>query len=214
MVKTSGAEGASERVPDAPTMNGHREAIIAAASRLFAERGHRAVSVRDVADEAGVTHPLIYYYWASKDDLLAAVLEGSQQRMRRLPPEVTPAQAAALLAREALERNREYLLTLARALLDGTPSAEWPGGFPAVERLVALATAAAEPGDALEARTRVAAAVAQLFGWALVEDALLEMTGITADDRDRAREVLLACISDTVGPATGARDTPVGGGLG
>ena len=43
------------------------------AERLFAERGYRNVTVRDIADAAGVTHPLIYYYWGSKGSLLAAV---------------------------------------------------------------------------------------------------------------------------------------------
>ena len=59
-----------------------RALILQVAERLFAERGFRNVSVRDIADAAGVTHPLIYYYWGSKDGLLAAVTERSQARVR------------------------------------------------------------------------------------------------------------------------------------
>ena len=51
------------------------EQILAAADRLFGEQGYDAVSVRDVARAAGVNKPLVFYYFGSKEDLFARVLE-------------------------------------------------------------------------------------------------------------------------------------------
>lgn len=56
-----------------------RERIIAAASKLFYSEGVRAVSVDAVADKAGVTKRTLYYHFKSKDDLVAAYLEGRDQ---------------------------------------------------------------------------------------------------------------------------------------
>ncbi len=41
-----------------------------AARRLFAEHAIRAVSVRDVAKEAGVTHGLVHHYFGTKEQLI------------------------------------------------------------------------------------------------------------------------------------------------
>lgn len=46
-----------------------RERIMAAALRLFAERGYTAVSVEDIAEAAGVTKGAVYHWFADKDDL-------------------------------------------------------------------------------------------------------------------------------------------------
>lgn len=64
-------------------MAGHatstRDRIIAAANRLFYDDGIRSVSVDAVADKAGVTKRTLYYHFKSKDDLIAAYLEGRDQ---------------------------------------------------------------------------------------------------------------------------------------
>jgi AcrR family transcriptional regulator len=48
--------------------------LVRAASRLFAERGFRAVSMEDLAAEAGVSGPAVYRHFASKEALLANLL--------------------------------------------------------------------------------------------------------------------------------------------
>ena len=50
-----------------------REQLVAAAARLFAERGFAGVSVRTIAAEAGVNWSLVGYYFRGKDGLLAEV---------------------------------------------------------------------------------------------------------------------------------------------
>lgn len=56
-----------------------RDRILDAASKLFYGEGIRAVSVDAVAAKAGVTKRTFYYHFRSKDDLIAAYLEGRDQ---------------------------------------------------------------------------------------------------------------------------------------
>jgi len=52
---------------------GH-QALLAAASAQFAARGYHAVSIREIAAEAGVSLSALYHYYPSKQALLAALL--------------------------------------------------------------------------------------------------------------------------------------------
>lgn len=50
------------------------EAILAAAAELIAEQGYENLSMVGIAARAGITHTSIYRYFASMEDLLAALL--------------------------------------------------------------------------------------------------------------------------------------------
>ena len=52
----------------------NRRTIMAAAGRLFRERGFEAVTVAEVMKAAGLTHGGFYGYFKSKDELIAAAL--------------------------------------------------------------------------------------------------------------------------------------------
>jgi AcrR family transcriptional regulator len=56
-----------------------KDRIVAAANKLFYDEGIRSVSVDAVAEKAGVTKRTLYYHFKSKDDLIAAYLEGRDQ---------------------------------------------------------------------------------------------------------------------------------------
>ena len=58
-----------------------REQILRAAAQLFAERGSRSVGVDDVGAAVGVTGPAIYRHFASKDAMLAEMLEGISRHL-------------------------------------------------------------------------------------------------------------------------------------
>jgi AcrR family transcriptional regulator len=45
------------------------------ATRLFAERGYEATTLRDIADACGVSRSSLYHYVSSKEDLLAMLVE-------------------------------------------------------------------------------------------------------------------------------------------
>ena len=71
-----------------------RAQLVRAASRLFAERGFRAVSMEDLAAEAGVSGPAVYRHFSSKEALLAnllidvseQLLEGASRRANAATP--------------------------------------------------------------------------------------------------------------------------------
>jgi AcrR family transcriptional regulator len=50
-----------------------REELLAAAVRVFARKGYHTCRVSDIADEAGVSHGLVYHYFASKDEVLETI---------------------------------------------------------------------------------------------------------------------------------------------
>lgn len=100
-----------------------REAIIAAAMRVFAEKGFSQASNKDIADAAGITPGLIYHYFESKRALLKAIFEAhSPQRILHLLPEnaseIPPEQLLRWLAHQLLEIvEDERYLRLARIYL-------------------------------------------------------------------------------------------------
>src|SRR5678815_6090761 len=52
-----------------------RESLLEAARRLFLARGFAAVSIREIAAEAGATAAMIHYYFGDKLGLYRAMLE-------------------------------------------------------------------------------------------------------------------------------------------
>jgi TetR/AcrR family transcriptional regulator len=52
-----------------------RGEIVAAAERLFAERGFEAARLEDIATEVGIRRAAIFYYFSDKQELYAAVLD-------------------------------------------------------------------------------------------------------------------------------------------
>jgi len=50
--------------------------LIRAAGKLFEEKGYQGASVRDIADAVGMTSGSFFYHFATKEDVLFAVMEG------------------------------------------------------------------------------------------------------------------------------------------
>lgn len=54
-----------------------KQAILKTAARLFAARGFDATTTLQIAREAGVTEPLIYYHFKGKDDLFTRIIDAT-----------------------------------------------------------------------------------------------------------------------------------------
>lgn len=60
---------------------GARERLLCAALTLFNEKGYAAASVREIVEKAGVTKPVLYYYFGSKEGIYLELMETSYQIM-------------------------------------------------------------------------------------------------------------------------------------
>jgi AcrR family transcriptional regulator len=145
-----------------------RQAIAAAAARLFAERGYEQVAVSDVAREAEVSEQTVYNYFQTKDQLITDRDQPVQDELSRLIRE----RAAGTTPAAAI---RDFVLASVEGIRR-VPAGQWRGelGFlaaisPTVHRLAlemsdrhasALATAIAET-------EAVAPEIARLRGIAL-----------------------------------------------
>src|SRR5437763_3205187 len=69
----------SRRPKQVPPPGPKREAILRAATDVFAERGFFNAQVADVARVAGVAAGTVYLYFKSKDDLLVSIFERSMR---------------------------------------------------------------------------------------------------------------------------------------
>ena len=54
-----------------------KESILKTAARLFATQGFEATTTIQLAREAGVTEPLLYYHFKGKDDLFTRIIEAT-----------------------------------------------------------------------------------------------------------------------------------------
>ncbi len=50
-------------------MSGGRDSILRAAVELFAQRGYAGTSTREICEAAGITKPVLYYHFRSKENL-------------------------------------------------------------------------------------------------------------------------------------------------
>jgi AcrR family transcriptional regulator len=57
------------------TSEERRAAIVQSAIRLFAEKGFRGATTREIASAVGVTEPVLYQHFRTKHDLYSAIIE-------------------------------------------------------------------------------------------------------------------------------------------
>ena len=88
-------------LPRTPAQADKRDAILKAATRVFAQHGFFNAQVADVAREAGVAAGTVYLYFRSKDDLLVSVFD---RTMRDAIAEGKAALAGVKDPRERLRR--------------------------------------------------------------------------------------------------------------
>lgn len=61
-----------------------REKILKIATEMFSQKGYSACPVAEIVAGAGVTKPVLYYYFGSKEGLFRAILEEAQRRQEEL----------------------------------------------------------------------------------------------------------------------------------
>jgi len=168
-------------------------ALVDAATELFSERGPGAVSVRDVANRAGVNHGLVHRHFGSKDGLVRAVLDRLVADLRDRYASGLPIKASRAALLNEIAANETYWRVLARALLDGHTDWLDKGRFPLIGAGVDYLEAAMKSGDADpdgDAQAMVASYAAAALGWLVFEPFLAAATGMKGSARSRRKRML------------------------
>jgi AcrR family transcriptional regulator len=187
-----------------------RNALLAAGRGLLAEGGTPALSLREVARRAGVSHAAPYRHFASKEALLAAIAEGG---FVALAAELERAAGRARSRLERVRRMGEGYVRFALAhpaevqtmfgAFQGDPAA-WPPGLPpAAQRafglLVGGVKAAQEAGE-IAGKDPIPAAVAAWSAAHGVSLLLLQnglrVAGFAAGDAERAAAAVFGALLD------------------
>src|SRR5438552_16107295 len=101
------------------TATDRRAELLNIAARLFAERGLRATTVRDIADAAGILSGSLYHHFDSKesivDEILREFLDALFGRYRQivaqhLSPRDTP-QAGVVASFQAIDEHNPAVAT-------------------------------------------------------------------------------------------------------
>jgi AcrR family transcriptional regulator len=169
-------------------------AILDAAEELFAADGYDAVTVRAIAERAGVSHALVHRYLGPKADIFRAVLSGKQGAMLRdatTDPDILAITES--IVHLGLTEYRSYARLIASSALHGVPYERTPGRWESVERLVDLAqrTVDSAPAEArtdedLNPRLVIACITALFLGWGATDSWVLPAVGLQGIDETEA----------------------------
>ncbi len=188
-----------------------RDRILSAARDLFAERGVDGVSVRDIAEAAGVSHPLVHHYFGTKasivDEILSrevAVLNSVIIAAGAENPEQSPQAIGAGLEYILTEGRTSLLLVLRKEM--GSVEVGSADGKPAQEPLFPLHWADRDRlrGDVSDPRLVTIILGAAAFGLAALMPWLASAVGLANEDPDVTRrrliDILVAMATQTADP--------------
>jgi AcrR family transcriptional regulator len=71
----------TQATPATPARSAAEEALLDAAERLLVDVGYARITTRRLAEQAGVNHGLVHYYFGSNENLLVRALERFTERL-------------------------------------------------------------------------------------------------------------------------------------
>ncbi|QYC41349.1 HTH-type transcriptional regulator AcrR [Nonomuraea coxensis DSM 45129] len=159
-----------------------RTRIQEVALRLFTEQGYEATSLREIAEELGVTKAALYYHFKTKDDIVASLVDLRVAEIEELVEWArtrprTPETRRSLLERYAANLARPSHLEVTRFLeRNQTALRAHPKLIKMREAMLALTAELSEPGATpVERISRSLALVALHAGkWMTAQDGLTE----------------------------------------
>ena len=174
----------------------YRKRILAAAARLFRQRGFNDVTVADVMKDAGLTHGAFYGYFPSKEALIA---EAVGQALPPAPDKTKPRRPASEFADGYLSvKHRDNLANACLFSSLGTEAARGSADLrhrmtEAVRRRIDHLGAEAE-GDTADEKRRAAIAAWSAMVGAMVLARLVDDDGLSKEIMKETRAALpLAC---------------------
>ena len=58
-----------------------RDAIVAAAMRVFSQKGYEGAKIREIVQESGYSRPTVYQYFNGKEELFTSIVEDACRRL-------------------------------------------------------------------------------------------------------------------------------------
>lgn len=169
------------------TPEARRAEILDTAARMVLEEGLSAVSMERLGRETGISKALVYNYFASRDDLFAALLKREQDELRdRGLGAVTKARSYADMIRRTTRiylEQVEHRGALIQALLADPSVVRLMGDESREERARARKYFIRQTAKAYGLRADAAAACVDLL-WAVTDEAgrLLARKALSLDD--------------------------------
>ena len=118
-----------------------RQRLLETATKLFAEKGYAGTSVREIVDRAGVSKPVLYYHFKSKEGLFYAILEWAVNVQQEIITEIFSTSGTVLdrfiyFYRRVSEGVEEYqdLYKMIHGLIYGPPQGAPGYDFPKYQR--------------------------------------------------------------------------------
>jgi len=118
-----------------------RQRLLDTATKLFAEKGYAGTSVREIVNRAGVSKPVLYYYFKSKEGLFYAILEWAADVQQEIITEIFSTTGTLLdrfiyFYRRISEGVEEYqdLYKMIHGLIYGPPQGAPAYDFPRYQR--------------------------------------------------------------------------------
>jgi AcrR family transcriptional regulator len=165
------------------------ERILDAAEELFSRRDPCGVTVRQIAQRAGVTHALVHQYVGTKDDIMTAVVLRAAPRRQQVISEFADYRAVWQPLVSDVMARRVHTRAVLRSAMDGVEYASLQDRIDTGRMLVDLARKAASENrsrasapDAMDPRIVVAAAVSLTYGWVGLKDWLLQICDLEDED--------------------------------
>jgi AcrR family transcriptional regulator len=157
-----------------------RSALFAATESLCNTLPPGSVTIRQIAEDAGVNRKSVGRYFDSKEALLAATMFRVEEQFLRLIKGIEdPAEAIGRFFDELNDRPT-YPRLLNWMLLEGMDPIEQIEGFPFLERLLSIIGAATSPS---EAQYRLQALLAFVAGWSTTHEFTCRAAGLDEDER-------------------------------
>lgn len=185
-------------------------AILDAAEELFSRRDPNRVTVREIAERAGVTHPLVHQYVGSKSEILDAVIKrGAPARQSIIEAHPDYREAMPALFADVLSR-RVNTRSIVRSAMDGVEYAPFDDRLKTGQMLLELARTAATQGatrppalGVTDPRIALAGSVALAYGWVAAQDWLIrifDLQEMAPAEIDTQLEAILMSIADLILP--------------
>ena len=95
-----------------------RQSIIESAAKLFTEKGYYQTNIKDIAKEAGIAHPCVYYYFDNKENIARQIYDETAERIMASTKELCEDSQDLLLSAMI-----EYLLVFKHIAMNKTTQA-------------------------------------------------------------------------------------------